>query len=307
MAPGENRWIGIAVQVGATKIGESLPVHLEELAGDKAANGVAIAPQIRTLGEAIHANLNSHRAVFRRAEQSFHVASAYETSQSPARLLNNTTISEEDYLHFLNENTTRMKETVSVLLKQAPRIEAFGMPAQLSIMEKAVGLRNTADAANAHASFLNAFDSAQTMIQKANGDPADFLQMVSWQTSLFSKLPKAVALSHNNAVLEESYAFITAVRQRRLSVKNYPDLLNKLLPSFRATAKVMKGNLETKVSALERGIRSKDLNTIEKAHRDFLLELSTTLTYGSRDAKGQTARIYPNLPVSEFSRVGGNE
>lgn len=277
MLPGENRWIEVAVQSGSEKLGETLPVNFDEVVADNTVNGFTIAPRMSSLSEAIVANLKSHRAVFNRADKAFRTQGAREQREA-ARSLLEKEISAKEYLRFLAFNRTRMNEVVSNLTRETPAVAAFGARSKLEILAKAVASGDAADAANAHATFLNALDAAQTMAQLSQGDPADFLQMVRWQVNLYQKVSFEESPAEEH-ILKESRAFVQAVERRLSDVAAYPDLLKRLLPSFRSTAEARgkySQNLTKKAADLEKELRYGNVRAIERTHRDFLLALSAT-------------------------------
>jgi hypothetical protein len=110
------------------------------------------------------------------------------------------------------------------------------------------------------------------MLQKAQGDPADILQMVRWQEVLYRTRPLLQRLDCSRLVVLDSQKFINAYSRREQEL--YPALLRSLSACFHQTAKESGKDqqvLETDAAALDRTGLS--LATLEKAHRAFLLAL----------------------------------
>jgi len=278
MQPGESRWIGATFNVTGTKSGALLPIKFEEMAGPNGLNGLTIIARVSDLGEVIRTNLKSHRAEFNRLDQAFHVDGAREESQAAGELLKIESISAEQYLKFLLSTVKGMRKAAIALAARAPPAKGFRVEAALATMSKAASAGNAPAAANAHATFLNALDAKQTMIQKIQGDPADFLQMVQWQEGLYLGITEIRNTQGAGRVLEESRKFIAMVDQRKASVEDYPDLLKRLISSFHSTAQALARSaprLEKRVTALEKELEYKNVRTIEGKHRELLLELST--------------------------------
>lgn len=132
--------------------------------------------------------------------------------------------------------------------------------------------------ANAHASLLNKLDAFQTMLQKAQGDAGDILQMVQWQRNLYATQARLIRFKHAKRVVEESDEFLKAYGKPSSHGDNYSQMIRELLHDFRDTAKVLKGEekrLDRTIDQMKRHLGS--LDQLERAHREFLLELQRQL------------------------------
>jgi len=125
--------------------------------------------------------------------------------------------------------------------------------------------------------LLNRLDSLETMLQKAEGDPSDVLQMVRWQLELYESRPKLAHLECAGKVLEESREFLRDWAARKANAGAYPKLLGELSRCFKRTAEALeKGHedLEEVADRLEDSVEHKhSLAAIEKAHRNYLMKL----------------------------------
>ena len=277
MQPGENRLIGARFQASGAAVGELLPVTFEEMVGSNVVNAFTIAPRVSSLSEVIHANLKAHRAGFNRLARAFSIKGAEQQSHAAGELLKSEKVSSKAYLQFLVHNAPQMRAAALSLIGKSSTARLFSFEQTLAALEKAAHASQTAAAANAHATFLNALDSAQTLAQKDEGDPADFLQMVEWQLSLYAGVAEIRATKGAAKVLEESREFILAVDRRKAGPEDYPKLLQRLVPAFRLTAESLERHdplLEKRVAVLGKELEGGNLRAIEGKHRELLLELS---------------------------------
>ena len=274
MQPGENRWIEVSYSAPNVKPGQSIPVALEEMEGDQAVNGVTIAAQPSTADVIIRANLKLHRAVFGRLSASFHVEQAGEEASAAGKLLGASSVSAADYLNFLNQHLAAMSTIVASLIKSQQSQDAFAAVHALKVLQGADASGRLDLAANAHASLLNKLDAFQTMLQKAQGDPADILQMVQWQKQLYSTAPELTRLKFARHVVEESNEFIRNYGKPHPKGDSYSELLRELRGSFHDTAEALEckdKRLEKDAEEIEHHLDSPD--KLEKAHRVYLTEL----------------------------------
>lgn len=274
MQPGENRWIEISYSAPNAKPGQSVPVSLRELDGDTVLNGLTVAPQPSTLDQIIRANLKSHRAVFTRLDAAFHVAKAEDEARAAGKLLQSSSITAQQYLDFLKQHTGTMAATTAELIKSQKSADAFSASNALKVLESSVASGQVELAANAHLTLLNKLDAFQTMLQKAQGDPSDILQMVMWQRRLYSTAPQLMRLKSAKHVVEESDEFIRDYGKPKSQGDTYTELMRELMGSFHQTAEALEKQterLEKDADQIQHHLGSPE--GLEKAHREFLLEL----------------------------------
>jgi len=114
------------------------------------------------------------------------------------------------------------------------------------------------------------------MLQKANGDPADNLQMVRWQLLLYATLPELKQLPGSLLVVKESQEFIQNFGIHTRGADSYQQLMRELLKSFHSTAEALEKHamhLEREVDQIEDHLHSE--NQLEKAHREYLSKLQS--------------------------------
>jgi hypothetical protein len=274
MQPAENRWIQVSYSAPNVKPGQSIPVALEEMNGDQAVNGFTIAAQPASGEAIIRANLKLHRAAFARLDAAFQVPQSAQEAKAAATLLASNSITTADYLSFLNRHLAAIATTVSGLLQSQKSGDAFAAIQAVKVLQGAVASQRLDLAANAHASFLNKLDAFQAMLQKAEGDPADILQMVLWQQHLFSTAPRLTRLKAARHVVEESDEFIRAYGKAHAGGDTYAKMLRELRDSFHDTVEALEcldKQLEKAAEEIQRHLDSPD--KLEKAHRSYLLEL----------------------------------
>ena len=88
-------------------------------------------------------------------------------------------------------------------------------------------------AVTAHMTLIHKLDAFVTMLQKAEGDPADILQNVRWQIELFAELPQL----QTERILEMSRQFASGYEVGEVSNGDYPDLIASLLEDYRVAGR----------------------------------------------------------------------
>src|SRR6266404_124803 len=239
MQPGENRWLELSYSSPNARPGQSIPVSLVEMNRNTPISGATIAAQPETIDQMIRANLKLHRAVFARLDAAFHFSHAVEEAAAAAKLLATSSITPTDYLNFLKQHTPVMAETMAGLIRSQKSADPFAGNQAVKVLASAVASRQVDLSESAHASLLNKLDAFQTMLQKAQGDPADILQMVLWQRRLYSTAPELTHLKVARHVVEESDEFIRTYGRPKAQGDNYAELLHELHDSFHDTAEAL--------------------------------------------------------------------
>ncbi|HEX3125916.1 MAG TPA: hypothetical protein VH394_01165 [Thermoanaerobaculia bacterium] len=275
MQPGENRWISLKYQVADNK---PVPIDFTELDRGNAVNGFTILARPAPLADVIADDLRNHVQVFNRLAAAFGVSGGKAEAEAAASLLQVRRITTARYLAFLKQHVLPMTAVVQPLAARGGRDDAFGALAALRKLGTAAGQGQAEQAASEHGMLLRRLDSLATMLQKAQGDPADVLQMVRWQESLYRTQPVLQRLDCSAPVVKASQEFIGTYSRRRQQV--YPALLRELSACFHQTAKRMGSyKLEQAAAALDRPNLS--LAALEKAHREYLLALQEATGTGS--------------------------
>jgi hypothetical protein len=134
------------------------------------------------------------------------------------------------------------------------------------------------DLAVAHASYLEELDTLVNLRQLEQGNRADLLHNVRWQRDLFLRAGRLADLPQAGSLVDASRAFATGYEQRTLDDRDYPGFLRETSDALRKVA----GELETvlpdllaREKAIEEAVATGDLTAMQKAHRDFLVQLQT--------------------------------
>jgi hypothetical protein len=241
---------------------------------NEAVNGLTISAQPVSDSAIIHANLKLHRAVFARLDAAFRIPQSSQEANAAAKLLESRSIAAADYLNFLNQHLSTIATLVGGLIESQKTPDAFAAGRAVKVLQGAVASERLDLSANAHVSLLNKLDAFQTMIQKAQGDPADILQMVVWQKYLYSTAPRLTRLKAAKHVVDESNEFIRAYGKPNAHGDTYSELLRELRDSFHDTAEALEcvdKHLEQNAEEIQHSLGSPE--KLERAHRNYLLEL----------------------------------
>jgi hypothetical protein len=267
MQPGENRWIAVRHQVPQ---GEALPYHFAELEKGSPVNGFTILAQPVSVAVAIRGNLRDHVQVFNRLAAAFGAAEGKKEAEAAQKLQGQKDVTPAQYLAFLKQHVKTMGAIVEPLVARGGAGDTFGALATLKNLGDAAGNNQAEQSASEHAMLLNRLDSFATMLQKAQGDPADILQMVRWQEALYRTRPSLRRLDCAERVVRASQEFIRTYSQRK--AESYLALLRSLSACFSQTAKGLdKNQQELEKAAAAMGQANLSLAALEKAHREFLL------------------------------------
>ena len=85
----------------------------------------------------------------------------------------------------------------------------------LELLTDAIENDDVLAAAAVHTTFVHRFDAHVTMLQKADGDSADIVQTVAWQSVLYVRLKEAKNLDAADEVIDSSAKFIAAYQERK--------------------------------------------------------------------------------------------
>jgi len=275
MLPGENRWIGATFSTPDGDGTKTLPITFTELAGSKPVNGFTIAAVPSPLSAVIADDLKFHAAVYTRLNSAFDIDQAKEEGEDARHLLREGKVSEPRYLEFLRSHRKRIDESVSKFLAKEKGQDTFGVQQALQILEQATDTNNASAAAMADATLLNKLDAFQTMLQKAEGDPADILQMVRWQKQLYLSKTQLQNLPAARHIVEESDKFIRDYGKHKMEDAAYREFLLSLVLSFHETAESLEKigvKIEPELHKLEEHLVL-SVASLEKAHHEYLVKL----------------------------------
>ena len=260
MTPGENRWIGVTLPVGTVASG----VDLAELKGDSPLNGFALVVSPAPVTEVITSTLAWHDTILTRLRDGFDVGPQGGGTQEPGGK-HHEGLDFHERVHVAAEHVTIQ---VEVRVTGADRVEteppeppgsqagyACFVRSQVAVLTECLGQLGGTDPfeiaaaiaalsaaptgdvtalLTAHATVLAKFDAFLTMLQKAQGDRADILQMVRWHDGLCGS-PVLAALPQTAAIQAQLGAFVQSVTDRTMTVAGYLALLVALAPALTQT------------------------------------------------------------------------
>lgn len=301
MTPGENRWIGVTLPVGTVASG----VDLAELKGDSPLNGFALVVSPAPVTEVITSTLAWHDTILARLRDGFDVGPQGGGTQEPGGK-HHEGLDFHERVHVAAEHVTIQ---VEVRVTGADRVEteppeppgsqagyACFVRSQVAVLTECLGQLGGTDPfeiaaaiaalsaaptgdvtalLTAHATVLAKFDAFLTMLQKAQGDRADILQMVRWHDGLCGS-PALAALPQTAAIQAQLGAFVQSVTDRTMTVAGYLALLAALAPALTQTGtdlgqSALLGPLVSAMAA------APNARVAEGAHRSFLLALQSLL------------------------------
>jgi hypothetical protein len=113
------------------------------------------------------------------------------------------------------------------------------------------------------------------MVELDRGNPFDILPMVLWQKELYAKRPQLKDLPAAVDVVKASDEFVASFAKGRQNEERYQKHIAGLMKSFHATADALAKSgvrVDAEVREMERQMKS--AQTLEKAHRAYLLKLA---------------------------------
>jgi hypothetical protein len=278
MVPGENRWIRIGYSSRPLTDGESIPVTFEDVVGERIVNGFTLAPRGAPIASVLRHNLELHRAVVTRMATGFRIPGTEGERERLRALLRTHRITETQYVQFLRASSEGFGRNVRQVLHEDKSKDEFEIGSALTAFQRALrsGVKTDLTALlNAHLTLLNSLDALETMLQKAEGDTDDILQMVRWQERIYADHPKLPNENGSAYVVKESNNFVRAWDSRKGDRDDYRHLLENLEPVFKETIDVLgPGGAELGPYLAE--MRSaKSAAGLEKAHHGYLLKLDS--------------------------------
>jgi hypothetical protein len=272
MLPMDNIWVGLTFQVPEGRVGQAIPLTIHEMVDGKAVNGFTVAAVLNWRYITRRSTMELHAGSFLRIAESFGFEAAKEEGASALRLVQRYRISKRSYLSFLGRHLEPMSKVCKELLAMKVAPDAFGLKGALAALGKAVEEGDVLAAGAAHTAFAHKLDAFVTMLQKAGGDTADIMQTVAWQSVLYGALKAETDLEVAGMVIEVSDEFKAAYQARKVTNKDYPELIHRLFEAFKVTAEELGLDLEREMVALEENLGG-SLAGLQKAHRSLLLKV----------------------------------
>lgn len=308
MQPGENRWIGVTIEAPTFKSDKLPPFVLEEVVDGAMVNGFAVGAHPSPLSAVVGENLANHVGVFSRVAAGFGIEAAGRESSRAATLHKTFTAAlrrrswlfrllmfvlrfaarllglrgwfEDEgearlssYANFFSTDQHLLRSIVSELLGSSDG-DVFGVRETLAALSDVAARCDVTGTALAHASLLNKLDALMTMLQKAQGDPADVLQNVRWQRDLYIGTPRLQELGAVAPLRELCESFIRRSMAGEVSEDAFPDFIRASLPLFMETERAFAGRgLEARIKELEQSLGS--VRAAQRSHHEYLLALQS--------------------------------
>ena len=282
MQPGEFRWLEVAFGKLEGEDGDLLPILVSEVAGgETVVNGFTVGVRPSSRKVAFREALERQQAVLSRFAFEFKEPRAAKAAEEARELFKRAELDEKGALAYLKESTPG----VMGLLK--PHFESENCPSPFHramakrfaessrLLLKAVRESDVPALLGAHAAVFNQVDTHLSMIQKAEGDAADALQMMKWQKQLYSTVPQLKRLKVSRLVAQESDEFIRSYSRDHSNYAGYSRILGELVKNFQETARDLEKtglHLAPLVADVEHNLNSTP-GRLEKAHRQYLLKL----------------------------------
>jgi hypothetical protein len=272
MQPGENRWVALRFPAVAGKQGQVLAVNFFEVAHGIVVNGFAMGARLGTQDQVFREKLERHRSVFARMAAGFDVAEAKASAETAGKLASKDKQDARGYLQFMQGQLPVIERALKPLVPS--RQDPFRILPALQQLGRLVAAGQADAIALGHSCMLNRIDSFLTMRRLENGNVADILQNVRWQKDLYRLDARLAKLKCAAGIRQISEQFILAYGARKISNKDYPALLRSSFQCFVETARALKQPaLQNHIDEMKKYLD--DLGRLQKAHREFLLELQS--------------------------------
>ncbi len=146
------------------------------------------------------------------AAAAFGIEGAEDDSAKAIKLHRKRRVPAEQYLDLSNSGVSLFRSAVSQLFETRESKDAFGVRKGLGELERATKFGKAADAAVAHSALLNKLDTSLTMLQKAQGDPAEILHNILWRRDLYDRVPQLQKTREHNGCARAVRAVYRSVR-----------------------------------------------------------------------------------------------
>jgi hypothetical protein len=272
LRPGDNAWVGVTLPAPSGKVGELFPVTFHELVDGKPVNGFTIAPQISKPVEVFRANVELQAGSFLRATELMGLKVSRRAGNLLLKYAKRRIFSRVSYFGFLKASMDLVRKAINELLATKLAPDSFGLKAALADLAKAQKRRDIYGALNAHTSLAHKLDAYITMLQKSQGDLADIMQTVSWQSGLFATLKDKIGVSTADRVTMISETFVADYQSRKVRNTDYPKLVSGLIKDLKVAADGLGVDASAEIDSIQANL-DKSLSSLQKAHHDYLLKL----------------------------------
>jgi hypothetical protein len=268
--------VGFRFQPPQGKPGEVLTVQFAEMVGKEAVNGFSLGARLADDLQLVRDNLEHHRSVMTRLGRGFGISDANSLSKSALELLRKEKIDNQEYLKYMRTSQEAIIKTVKLFLEKSNK-DVFNIGPDLDAIQSKVKSGEVHAVIIAYTTLLNKIDSFVTMRQLSVGDTADISQTVRWQRDLLDKRKKRHVSDCGKEVFKSSNEFAQKYNSRRVTNKDYPELVRKQLKCLSALGKEANVDVSDEVKQISEAAEGKSLAQLQGAHRRYLIKLSSAL------------------------------
>ena len=272
MDPGESRWLGLTVLAGqASAVGSRARVDFFETVGGEARNGFTIAVEKASFEAAAAGLLDLHVGNLWRLGNLLSLPDASQAARDTGPQI--PALSSRDaYIGYVDSIFEPYRSWIDTALK-VHQEDPFGLQAKISKFEVARATRSADRILPAQGDLEHALDAYLTYYDKQLGDTADIAQNMRWQADLFRSLPALRSLAGAKEVVRTSLEFDSGYSHRRLSGRDYPAYVGRLLPILERADNSLSLGFAGPLRQLATSVSAGDPQSAQKFHRAFLLRL----------------------------------
>lgn len=274
MQPGENRWIGITIPVRGDLEKELATVEFTEVVDNMPVNGFTIGVIQTSEKEAAIENSLLHANNFYRMGKIPGFDEAAKESESIVENIIKKKATPGAYIEYIKTHGEGVKKLTHELINKNHEKDPFLLIEALDNLLNSLNDDDISRTIIAHSAFNHKMDALLTVMDKQKGDIADILQNIRWQMDLYKSIELLKKINGAKELIKRSSQFEKAFITRKVSYKDYPELIQKLMPFYEATAKALKEsgiNVDENIKAMSESL--KNVQHSQKAHYDYLLKL----------------------------------
>ena len=265
LKPGESRFLRVTL-AGDQDAKRDAEVAFNEMVGNAVVNGFSISAQTRPQNEVAGFLLQRALSVYVRAE-SFAIDAAAEPAKQARMLLKRKSLVKAygSLVRSAQERDSRITEEIRGRLGEQG--DPFGLEQSAEALRKALGEDDVPATYSNHGAFLEGIDAALTTLDIREGDLADVCQNLRWQAHLF-RSERLTRVRAAKRVVSRSEDFVDSFAAREVTTKDYPKVMNDVLPALRQVGKAL--GTEALAEPV-RGIRdAKTPKELQRRHWEYL-------------------------------------
>ncbi|HEX9660169.1 MAG TPA: sialidase family protein [Rhodothermales bacterium] len=271
MAPGENRWISLAVPASANQQeGERVSVDFFEMVGQQAVNGFTLAVDRAPIDVAAVGGLRLFATNLHRLGHLTGLQPPIDRSKDLLPAIQEEKIDPGKYVDLIGSNFPAYRDWLAELLEKHGS-DPFTIVNRLDILKSALDMGNANRVYPAQWDLDHAVDAFLTYLDKRGGDVADVAQNMRWQGDLLRTIAVRRPIAGMDEVAKLSDEFDVGYAARSLTVADYSRYVENSLRVLRRLDAEMQLNQEETLNRIQSSLGYP--KTLQAAHRAFLLRL----------------------------------